>query len=151
MNKNNKKILVIIIAIIIVTIVVIISINVHEKEKKSNQKQVSISESIEKEKVYQKTYKINKYNDTTMQIREYMEDFEIMCTSYLGIEIDDREGYLKGESTTKLPIPIEESIYLEERAYTKTYTVNNEFGDTEYYDIKFYKEGDNLVAEFEKQ
>ena len=86
-----------------------------------------------------------------MQIREYIDDFEMMCTTYLGVEIDDTEGDLEGESTIKLPIPIEESIYLEERDYTKTYTVNNEFGDTEYYHIKFYKSGDNLVAEFEKQ
>ena len=102
--------------------------------------------------IYQTTYKINKYNDTTTQIRNYMEDFERMCTGYLGIQIDEElEGKLYGESTQKLPIPIEESIYLEERLYSKTYRVEDELeNETRYYDINFYKSGDNLIAEFVK-
>ena len=114
MKEKNKKIL-LIVAIIIIIVTTVVMINFSKKEKVQNDETpLSLSESIKKEKVYQETYKINKYNDTTMQIREYMEDFEMMCTTYLGVEIDDTEGDLEGESTIKLPIPIEESIYLEE-------------------------------------
>lgn len=115
-------------------------------------KMIYVREDWNNLNIYQTTYKINKYNDTTTQIRSYMEDFERMCTGYLGIQVDEElEGNLYGESTQKLPIPIEESIYLEERLYSKTYRVEDEIADkTKYYDINFYKSGENLVAEFVK-
>lgn len=114
-------------------------------------KMIYVREDWNNLNIYQTTYKINKYNDTTSQIRNYMEEFERMCTGYLGIEMDEElEGNLYGESTQKLPIPIEESIYLEERLYSKIYRVEELENKTKYYDINFYKSGENLVAEFVK-
>ena len=115
-------------------------------------KMIYVREEWNNLNIYQTMYKINKYNDTTIQIRNYMEEFERMCTGYLGIQMDEElEGNLYGESTRKLPIPIEESIYLEERLYSKTYRVEDELeSKTKYYDINFYKSGENLVAEFVK-
>lgn len=154
MDKNKKIILTVIIVILIIllTIFVFSSLNNNKEKKVNNKTTTDIYEVINNGGIYQETYKINQYNDTTSQVRQYMDEFEMTCTSYLGIEIDNnKEGILSGESKSKLPVPVEESIYLEERTYTKTYVVENELEEkTQYYDIKFYKSGENLVAEFIK-
>lgn len=109
---------------------------------------IYVRENDEKLNIFQATYKINKYENINMQIQQDMNEFERMCTQYIGVDMDiEKEGTLYGESTSKGKIPVEESIYDEERLYSKTYTVKQENSE-ETYDINFYKKDNNLIAEF---
>lgn len=109
---------------------------------------IYVRENDEKLNIFQTTYKINKYENINMQIQQDMDEFERMCTQYIGVDMDiEKEGTLYGESTLKGMIPVEESIYDEERLYSKTYTVKQEDLE-ETYDINFYKKDNNLIAEF---
>lgn len=109
---------------------------------------IYVRENDEKLNIFQATYKINKYENINMQIQQDMNEFERMCTQYIGVDMDiEKEGTLYGESTSKGMIPVEESIYDEERLYSKTYTVKKEDSE-ETYDINFYKKDNNLIAEF---
>ena len=131
--------------------------NIYELNSKVNFEEISgdmiyVRESYNNLNIFQTTYKINKYDNISVQINNYMNEFERMCTSYLGIEVDEKnEGILYGESKEPVPIPVEESIYNEERLYSKTYTIKKEYEEKERkYDINFYKSENNLVAEFVK-
>ena len=109
---------------------------------------IYVRENDEKLNIFQTTYKINKYENINMQIQQDMNEFERMCTEYIGVDMDiEKEGTLYGESTSKGMIPVEESIYDEERLYSKTYTVKKEDSE-ETYDINFYKKDNNLITEF---
>lgn len=109
---------------------------------------IYVRENDEKLNIFQATYKINKYENINMQIQQDMNEFERMCTQYIGVDMDiEKEGTLYGESTSKGMIPVEESIYDEERLYSKTYTVKKEDSE-ETYDINFYKKDNNLITEF---
>lgn len=109
---------------------------------------IYVRENDEKLNIFQTTYKINKYENINMQIQQDMNEFERMCTQYIGVDMDiEKEGTLYGESTSKGMIPVEESIYDEERLYSKTYTVKKEDSE-ETYDINFYKKDNNLITEF---
>lgn len=109
---------------------------------------IYVRENDEKLNIFQATYKINKYENINMQIQQDMDEFERMCTQYIGVDMDiEKEGTLYGENTSKGMIPVEESIYNEERLYSKTYTVKQENSE-ETYDINFYKKDNNLIAEF---
>ena len=109
---------------------------------------IYVRENDEKLNIFQATYKINKYENINMQIQQDMNEFERICTQYIGVDMDiEKEGTLYGESTSKGMIPVEESIYDEERLYSKTYTVKKEDSE-ETYDINFYKKDNNLITEF---
>ena len=109
---------------------------------------IYVRENDEKLNIFQATYKINKYENINMQIQQDMNEFERMCTQYIGVDMDiEKEGTLYGESTSKGMIPVEESIYDEERLYSKSYTVKKEDSE-ETYDINFYKKDNNLITEF---
>ena len=120
--------------------------NIYELDAKANFEEISgemiyVRESYNNLNIFQTTYKINKYDNISAQINNYMSEFERMCTSYLGIEVDEKnEGILYGESKEPVAIPLEESIYNEERLYSKTYTIKNEYEEKERkHDINLYK------------
>ena len=93
--------------------------------------------------IYKTEYKINKYEDKMMQVSNIMQQFEIICEGYIGTldEYEETEQ-LYGESTVDYERPIEESIYIDERLYSKTYK-NNE----KEYDINYYKTGESIICE----
>lgn len=112
--------------------------------------------------IFQTSYKIDEEDSISTQVGGYMQTFIDMCTSYMGVSTDE-EAYstiLYGEDTTTAPIPVEESIYLENRLYSLTYRVeDNMYADmnlspsdieetTKEYDINFYRVDNNLVCEF---
>ena len=75
-----------------------------------------------------------------------MEEFEMICEGYIGLldEYEETEQ-LYGESTVDYERPIEESIYIEERLYSKTYK-----NEEKEYNINFYKTGENIACELVK-
>ena len=94
--------------------------------------------------IYKTEYKINKYEDKTTQVSNILEQFEMLCEEYIG-PLDEYEEteQLYGESDAKFELPLEESIYNEERLYSKIYK-NNE----KEYNINYYKTGENITCEF---
>ena len=77
------------------------------------------------------------------QVEGIIENFESKCKSYLGINEEEKgREELSGENTTKGAIPIGESIYYENREYSKSYDL-----DGKTYEINFYKNGTEIVCE----
>ena len=93
--------------------------------------------------VYKTEYKINKYEDKITQVSNIMQQFEMICEGYIGIldEYEETEQ-LYGESDAKFELPLEESIYNEERLYSKTYK-----NEEKEYNINYYKTGENITCE----
>ena len=88
---------------------------------------------------------MNKYKDITIQIRNIMEEFETTCEGYMEITEEEYKEteQLYGESTESFERPVEESIYYEERLYSKTYK-----DEEKEYDINFYKKDNRIICEF---
>ncbi len=142
--------------------VYVVDANVNFSEKTG--KMIYVRESYSKLNIYQTTYKIDEYENVASQVRGYMDTFEEMCKSYIGVD-SDKEAYtstLYENDTTSAPIPLEESIYYENRLYSLTYKVDdtiylndNSLAEkkenvntiTKEYDINFYRSGNNLVCE----
>ena len=97
--------------------------------------------------IYKVEYTLNKYKDITTQVKNIIEEFENVCEGYM--EITDEEytetDTLFGESTESFERPIEESIYYEERLYSKTYK-----SEENTYDINFYRKDNQIICEFVK-
>ena len=97
--------------------------------------------------IYKVEYTLNKYKDITTQVKNIIEEFENVCEGYM--EITDEEytetDTLFGESTESFERPIEESIYYEERLYSKTYKIEENT-----YDINFYRKDNQIICEFVK-
>ena len=93
--------------------------------------------------IYKTEYKINKYEDKIIQVSNILQQFEMICEGYIG-PLDEYEEteQLYGESDAKFELPLEESIYNEERLYSKIYK-NNE----KEYNINYYKTGENITCE----
>ena len=70
--------------------------------------------------IYKTEYKINKYEDKMIQVSNILQQFEMICEEYIG-PLDEYEEteQLYGESDAKFELPLEESIYNEERLYSK--------------------------------
>ena len=95
--------------------------------------------------IYKVENALNKYKDVTRQIQNIMQEFETVCEGYMEItkgEYKETEQ-LYGESTESFERPVEESIYYEERLYSKTY----KSGENEY-DVNFYREDNKIICEF---
>lgn len=131
-------------------------------------KAIFVREDYNNLNVYQTSYKIDEDDSITEQVQKYMNTFTQMCTDYIGI-VDEKpeEERLYGESTEKFAIPLEESIYLENRLYSVTYKSNDmlksdsnssnikdeellkmEEESAKKYDINFYRLDNFLVCEF---
>ena len=93
--------------------------------------------------IYKTEYKINKYEDKTTQVSNILQQFEMLCEEYIG-SLDEYEEteQLYGESDAKFELPLEESIYNEERLYSKTYK-----NEEKEYNINYYKTGENITCE----
>ena len=111
-------------------------------------KMIYVRGKYDKLNIYKTEYTLNKYGDKTQDIRNVMQDFEMTCEGYMEIieqEYEETE-HLYGESSMDFELPIEESIYIEGRLYSKTYkSEENE------YDINFYKQDDKIICEFVKK
>ena len=107
--------------------------------------------------IYQTTYRVDEDGSLSSQIGERMQKFIDACTSYMGAS-EDNSTYtemLYGGSTTSGEMPIEESIYLENRLYSLTYRINQNMDSnlatedtSQKYDINFYMSDGYLVCEF---
>ena len=102
-----------------------------------------VRESYNKLNIYQEEQKIDEYDNVNSQVEGIIENFESKCKSYLGIDAEEKGiEELSGKSTTKGAIPIGESIYYENREYSKSYDL-----DGKSYAINFYKNGTEIVCE----
>ena len=104
-----------------------------------------IREDYEKINVYQIEYKIDKYESINSQVEEIIRDFEEMCKSYLNINEEDKKPteILYRQPSQKEEIPLGESIYNDNRLYSKTYEKEEKT-----YDINFYRNGEKIICEF---
>lgn len=102
-----------------------------------------VRENYSKLNIYQEEQKIDEYDNVNSQVEGIIENFESKCKSYLGID-DEEKGIevLSGESTVKGAIPIGESIYYENREYSKSYDL-----DEKTYEMNFYKKDAGIVCE----
>ena len=93
--------------------------------------------------IYKTEYKINKYEDKITQVSNILQQFEMLCEEYIS-PLDEYEEteQLYGESNAKFELPLEESIYNEERLYSKTYK-----NEEKEYNINYYKTGENITCE----
>ena len=96
--------------------------------------------------IYKTEYTLSKYGDKNTQVSGIIQTFEKTCKSYMGIDETYQEtDTLYGESTESFARPIEESIYDEERLYSKTYK-----SEENTYDINFYRQDNKIICEFVK-
>ena len=114
-----------------------------EENEKTEGKMIYVRGNYDNVNIYKTEYKINKYEDKTRQVSNIMEEFEMICEGYIGLldEYEETEQ-LYGESTVDYERPIEESIYIEERLYSKTYK-----NEEKEYNINYYKTGENITCE----
>ena len=108
-------------------------------------KMLYVREDNEKINVFQTEYKLDKYESINSQVEEIIRDFEEMCKSYLNISEEDKKAteILYGEPSQKEEIPLGESIYNDNRLYSKTYEKEEKI-----YDINFYRNGEKIICEF---
>ena len=93
--------------------------------------------------IYKTEFKLNKYKDKSTEISNVLQQFETTCETYIGLSDEYKETeQLYGESTVDYERPIEESIYYDERLYSKTFK-----NEEKKYDINYYKSGENIVCE----
>lgn len=106
-------------------------------------KMLYVRESYNKLNIYQEEQKIDEYENVNSQLEGIIENFESKCKSYLGIDEEEKgREELSGESRTKGAIPIGESIYYENREYSKSYDL-----DGKTYEMNFYKKDTGIVCE----
>ena len=114
-----------------------------EGTKRTEGKMIYVRSNYSNLNIYKTEYKLNKYKDNAMQIREIIEEFEIKSEKYMNfLEKYEKTDYLYGESTLDYERPIEESIYVEGRLYSKT--LKNEEKE---YNINYYKSGNSIICE----
>ena len=101
-----------------------------------------VRENYNKLNIYQEEQKIDEYDNVNSQVEGIIENFESKCKSYLGIDEEKGKEEISGESTTKGAIPIGESIYYENREYSKSYDL-----DEKTYEMNFYKKDTEIVCE----
>ena len=108
-------------------------------------KMIYVREDYEKVNIYQTEYKLDKYENTNSQVEQIIEEFEGMCKSYLNVEEQEKaqSESLYGEASQKEKIPLGESIYYDNRLYSKTYEMEEKT-----YDINFYRSGEKIICEF---
>ena len=106
-------------------------------------KMIYVRSSYEKLNIYKVEYEIGKYSNKSMKVIEIMQEFDNICKTYMATEEYEETDYLYGESKETFKIPLEESIYYEERLYSKTYKSKEKE-----YDINYYKKDDKIICEF---
>lgn len=119
------------------------NIKAGESIEETEGKMIYVRGNYDNVNIYKTEYKINKYEDKTIQVSNIMQQFEMLCEEYIG-PLDEYEEteQLYGESNAKFELPLEESIYNEERLYSKTYK-----NEEKEYNINYYKTGENITCE----
>ena len=114
-----------------------------ESTEEAEGKMIYVRGNYDNLNVYKTEYKINKYEDKTTQVSNILQQFEMICEGYIS-PLDEYEEteQLYGESNAKFELPLEESIYNEERLYSKTYK-----NEEKEYNINYYKTGENITCE----
>ena len=114
-----------------------------ESTEETEGKMIYVRGNYDNLNIYKTEYKINKYEDKTTQVSNILQQFEMLCEEYIG-PLDEYEEteQLYGKSDAKFELPLEESIYNEERLYSKTYK-----NDEKEYNINYYKTGENITCE----
>lgn len=151
----------------------IYKLNANVDFKGINGEMIFLREDNNKANIFQTKYKIDTTENTTIQIERYMQEFERECKSYMGIDLEEKPDNEKlyGEDKDIYSVPLEESIFNENRLYSLTYKVDEnkehekyikkthkddelysktDISDIKKYDLNFYRDGDNLVCEFVK-
>ena len=127
----------------------IFELNANVKFDEDIGRMIYIREDYEKVNIYQEEHELNKYEDKNIRIEEIMTEFEQKCEMYLNVNEDTEvREQLYGESTAKGKIPVVESIYDENRLYSKTYTIEDEIDGPKKYDINFYRSDEKIICEF---
>ena len=119
------------------------NIKAGESTEEMEGKMIYVRGNYDNLNIYKTEYKLNKYEDKITQVSNILQQFEMMCEEYIG-PIDEYEEteQLYGESNAKFELPLEESIYNEERLYSKTYK-----NEEKEYNINYYKTGENITCE----
>ena len=119
------------------------NIKAGESTEEAEGKMIYVRGSYDNLNIYITEYKLNKYEDRTTQVSNIMQQFEMIYEGYIGIldEYEETEQ-LYGESDAKFELPLEESIYNEERLYSKTYK-----NEKKEYNINYYKTEENVICE----
>ena len=119
------------------------NIKARESTEETEGKMIYVRGNYDNLNIYKTEYKINKYEDKTTQVSNILQQFEMLCEEYIG-PLDEYEEIeqLYGESDAKFELPLEESIYNEERLYSKTYK-----NEEKEYNINYYKTGENITCE----
>ena len=119
------------------------NIKAGESTGETEGKMIYVRGNYDNVNIYKTEYKINKYEDKTTQVSNILQQFEMLCEEYIG-SLDEYEEteQLYGESDAKFELPLEESIYNEERLYSKIYK-----NDQREYNINYYKTGENITCE----
>ena len=119
------------------------NIKAGESTGETEGKMIYVRGNYDNVNIYKTEYKINKYEDKTTQVSNILQQFEMLCEEYIG-PLDEYEEteQLYGESDAKFELPLEESIYNEERLYSKIYK-----NDQREYNINYYKTGENITCE----
>ena len=114
-----------------------------ESTEETEGKMIYVRGNYDNVNIYKTEYKINKYEDKMMQISNILQQFEMICEGYIGpLDEYDETEQLYGESDAKFELPLEESIYNEERLYSKIYK-----NEEKKYNINYYKTGENITCE----
>lgn len=107
-------------------------------------------------------YRIDELDSIDTQVDNYINIFRQNVMDYLGTNIEKDNDMLYGDNKTdNINLPLGESIYVENRLYSETYSVIN--NDTEgvdeeiennetdiKYDLNFFRDGEYLVCELVK-
>lgn len=119
------------------------NIKAGESTEETEGKMIYVRGNYDNVNIYKTEYKINKYEDKTTQVSNILQQFEMVYEEYIG-PLDEYEEteQLYGESNAKFELPLEESIYNEERLYSKTYK-----NEEKEYNINYYKTGENITCE----
>ena len=114
-----------------------------ESTEETEGKMIYVRGNYDNVNIYKTEYKINKYEDKITQVSNILQQFEMICEEYIG-SLDEYEEteQLYGESNARFELPLEESIYNEERLYSKTYK-----NEEKEYNINYYKTGENITCE----
>ena len=119
------------------------NIKAGESTGETEGKMIYVRGNYDNVNIYKTEYKINKYEDKIIQVSNILQQFEMICEGYIG-PLDEYEEteQLYGESNAKFELPLEESIYNEERLYSKIYK-----NEEKKYNINYYKTGENITCE----
>ena len=126
-----------------------------------------LRDGYSKMNIYQTKYGIDELGSISSQVSRYMEEFKMNCTMLIGagLEEDNYTENLYNKDDSDKDIPLEESIYNNNRLYSISYKIDEGTGlednttnsdvteqntDVKKYDINFYRDGSYLMCELVK-